>query len=77
MNTFFAVLMLCSTIAHECMDGAFMLPKEYNSHHECVLDAYAEAQMRLASMNPMEVEKNRLYIVFQCSTAQELGLNGI
>jgi len=77
MNTFFAVLMLCSTIAHECMDGAFMLPKEYNSHHECVLDAYAEAQMRLASMNPLEVEKNRLYIVFQCQTAEELGLNGI
>ena len=54
-----------------------MLPKEYSTHHECVLDAYAEAQMRLATMNPMEVEKNRLYIVFQCSTAQELGLNGI
>ena len=77
MNTFFAVLLLCSTIAHQCMDGAFMLPKEYSTHHECVLDAYSEAQMRLATMNPMEVEKNRLYIVFQCSTAQELGLNGI
>lgn len=77
MNTFFAVLMLCSTIAQECMDGAFMLPKEYSTHYECVLDAYSEAQMRLATMNPMEVEKYRLYIVFQCSTAQELGLNGI
>lgn len=77
MNTFFAVLMLCSTIAQECMDGAFMLPKEYSTHVECVLDAYSEAQMRLATMNPMEVEKYRLYIVFQCSTAQELGLNGI
>jgi hypothetical protein len=77
MNTFFAVLMLCSTIAQECIDGAFMLPKEYSTHYECVLDAYSEAQMRLATMNPMEVEKYRLYIVFQCSTAQELGLNGI
>lgn len=77
MNTFFAVLMLCSTIAQECVDGAFMLPKEYSTHYECVLDAYSEAQMRLATMNPMEVEKYRLYIVFQCSTAQELGLNGI
>jgi len=77
MDIFFAVMMLCTGITESCMQPAYILPREYETHYECVIDAYTEAQMALQKLNPLDVEANRMYIVFSCKTAKELEMDVI
>ena len=74
--SYFIVLTLCSQIAATCM-ADFVIPKEYSTYQECVLNAYTEAQTRYMTINPLDVETHQMYIKFYCANETQLGLNAL
>ena len=75
-SMYFLVMMLCTGVNNTCVPDTFVAPTEYTSHYECVMDGYSTASMTLASMNPIMVESNRMFITFSCHTAKEMGISG-
>lgn len=74
--SFFIVLTLCSQIAMECM-ADFIVPKDYATYQECIVNAYTEAQTRYMTINPLDAERHQLYIKFYCANETDLGLNAL
>ena len=75
-SAYFLVMMLCSSITNTCLPETHIAPTEYDSHYECIFDGYSQASMTLATMNPIMVESNRMFITFSCHTPEELGISG-
>ena len=63
---YFLLLWVCSTI-----NGSGLLPpiqstQLFNSHYECVTAGYLEGLQMVQAMGKEIIEKNRLFIAFNC-----------
>jgi len=43
-----------------------MNPTPFNSHYECVKGGYLDGMQMIQAMGREEVEKNRLFVAFNC-----------
>ena len=63
---FFLFLWVCSAINGVCLTPAIVSPTSFNSHYECVQGGYTEGMQIVKAMGREEVEKNRLFVAFNC-----------
>jgi len=63
---FFLFLWVCSAVNGACMTPAFQHPQPFNSHYECVHAGYLDGLQMIQNMGREEVEKNRLFVAFNC-----------
>ena len=63
---FFLFLWVCSAINGTCLTPAVMNPTPFNSHYECVKEGYLDGMQMVQAMGREEVEKNRLFVAFNC-----------
>ena len=48
------------------MSPALQSPQPFNSHYECVNAGYIDGLQMVQNMGREEVEKNRLFVAFNC-----------
>ena len=63
---YFLILWVCSAINGACMVPPITYPEPFNSHYECVNAGYLDGLQMVQSMGKEEVEKNRLFVAFNC-----------
>ena len=63
---FFLFLWVCSAINGACLTRAIMNPTPFDSHYECVKGGYLDGMQMVQAMGRREVEKNRLFVAFNC-----------
>ena len=63
---FFLFLWVCSAVNGSCMPPALQNPQPFNNHYECVQGGYTEGMQIVKAMGRNEVEKNRLFVAFNC-----------
>ena len=63
---FFLILWVCSAINGSCMLPPLQSNQLFNSHYECVTAGYLEGLQMVQNMGREEVEKNRLFVAFNC-----------
>ena len=63
---FFLFLWVCSAVNGACMSPALQSPQPFNSHYECVNAGYIDGLQMVQNMGREEVEKNRLFVAFNC-----------
>ena len=63
---FFLLLWVCSAINGSCMVPPLQNPQLFNSHYECVNAGYLDGLQMVQAMGRNEVEKNRLFVAFNC-----------
>ena len=63
---FFLFLWVCSAVNGACMTPALQHPQPFNSHYECVSAGYLDGLQMIQNMGREEVEKNRLFVAFNC-----------
>ena len=63
---YFLILWVCSAVNGSCMAPAFQHPQPFNSHYECVHAGYLDGLQMVQNMGREEVEKNRLFVAFNC-----------
>ena len=63
---FFLFLWVCSAINGSCMMPPIQKPQPFNSHYECVSAGYLDAMKMVQAMGEEIVEKNRLFVAFNC-----------
>ena len=63
---YFLLLWVCSAINGSCMTPALQKPQPFNSHYECVNAGYLDGLQMVQAMGRNEVEKNRLFVAFNC-----------
>ena len=63
---FFLFLWVCSAINGSCMTPALQSSQVFNSHYECVKAGYLEGLQMVQGIGAIEVEKNRLFVAFNC-----------
>ena len=64
---FFLILWVCSAIDGSCITPAIQNPQPFNSHYECVKAGYLAGSQMIQAMGRAEVEKNRIFVPFNCS----------
>ena len=65
---FFLFLWVCSAVNGSCMTPALQNPQPFNSHYECVNAGYIDGLQMVQNIGRKEVEKNRLFIAFNCKS---------
>ena len=60
------ILWVCSAINGACMLPPVTYPQPFNSHYECVKGGYLDSMQMVQAMGREEVEKNRLFVAFNC-----------
>ncbi len=63
---FFLFLWVCSAVNGACMTPALQHPQPFNSHYECVHTGYLNGLEMVQNIGKEEVEKNRLFVAFNC-----------
>ena len=63
---FFLFLWVCSAINGACLTPVIMNPTPFDNHYECVQGGYIEGMQIIKAMGREEVEKNRLFVAFNC-----------
>ena len=63
---FFLFLWVCSAINGSCMSPPITSSQPFNSHYECVTAGYLEGSQMVKTMGEEMVEKNRLFVAFNC-----------
>ena len=64
---YFLILWVCSAIDGSCITPAIQNPQPFNSHYECVKAGYLAGSQMIQAMGRAEVEKNRIFVPFNCS----------
>ena len=64
---FFLILWVCSAIDGSCITPPIQNPQPFNSHYECVKSGYLLGLEMIESMDKKIVEKNRIFVPFNCS----------
>ena len=62
------ILWVCSAINGACMVPPVTYPEPFNSHYECVNAGYIDGLQMVQNIGREEVEKNRLFIAFNCKS---------
>ena len=63
---YFLILWVCSAINGACLTPAIMKAEPFNNHYECVHAGYLDGLQMVQAMGRDEVEKNRLFVAFNC-----------
>ena len=63
---YFLILWVCSSINQSCMTPPIQYTLPFNSHYECVNAGYLNGLEMVQKMGKREVEKNRLFVAFNC-----------
>ena len=63
---YFLLLWVCSAINGSCMVPPLQSNQVFNSHYECVTAGYLEGLQMVQAIGRIEIEKNRLFVVFNC-----------
>ena len=63
---FFLILWVCSAIDGSCITPPIQNSQPFNSHYECVTAGYLAGQQMIQAMGEEMVEKNRLFVAFNC-----------
>ena len=64
---YFLILWVCSAIDGSCITPPIQNPPPFNSHYECVKAGYLAGSQMIQAMGRAEVEKNRIFVPFNCS----------
>ena len=62
----FLLLWVCSAINGSCLMPPIQKSQLFNSHYECVNAGYIEGLQMVQAMGRIEIEKNRLFVAFNC-----------
>jgi len=63
---YFLLLWVCSAINGSCMVPPLQNSQIFNSHYECVMAGYLEGRQMVQAIGRIEIEKNRLFVAFNC-----------
>ena len=63
---YFLLLWVCSAINGSCMVPPIQSTQLFNSHYECVTAGYLEGLQLVQEIGRIEIEKNRLFVAFNC-----------
>ena len=63
---YFLLLWVCSSISGSCMVPPIQKSQLFNSHYECVKAGYLEGLQMVQAIGRIEIEKNRLFVAFNC-----------
>ena len=63
---YFLLLWVGSAINGSCMVPPIQSNQLFNSHYECVKSGYLEGLQMVQVMGAIEIEKNRLFVAFNC-----------
>ena len=63
---FFLILWVCSAVQGTCLSPPITKPTSFNTHYECVNAGYIDGMKLVQTMGREIVEKNRLFIAFNC-----------
>ena len=63
---FFLILWVCSAINGSCMLPPLQSSQLFNSHYECVKAGYLEGLQMVQAMGREIIEKQRLFVAFNC-----------
>ena len=63
---FFLILWVCSAINGSCMLPPLQSNQLFNSHYEWVTAGYLEGLQMVQAIGRIEIEKNRLFVAFNC-----------
>ena len=63
---YFLLLWVCSAINGSCMVPPLQSNQLFNSHYECVKSGYLEGLQMVQTIGAIEIEKNRLFVAFNC-----------
>ena len=63
---FILLLWVCSAINGSCMLPPLQKSQSFNSHYECVSAGYLEGLKMVQTIGRTEIEKNRLFVAFNC-----------
>ena len=63
---YFLLLWVCSSINGSCMVPSIQKSQLFNSHYECVKAGYLEGLQMVQAIGRIEIEKNRLFVAFNC-----------
>ena len=64
---YFLILWVCSAIDGSCITPPIQNPQPFNSHYVCVKAGYLAGSQMIQAMGRAEVEKNRIFVPFNCS----------
>ena len=64
---FFLRLWECSAIDGSCITPPIQNPQPFNNHYECVKAGYLSGSQMIQAMGRDVVEKNRIFVPFNCS----------
>jgi len=64
---YFLILWVCSAIDGSCITPPIQNPKPFNNHYECVKAGYSAGLQMVQAIGRNEVEKNRIFVPFNCS----------
>ena len=64
---YFLMLWVCSAIDGSCITPPIQNPHPFNSHYECVKAGYLAGSQMVQAIGRDEVEKNRIFVPFNCS----------
>ena len=63
---YFLLLWVCSAINGACMLPPLQSSQFFNNHYECVTAGYLEGLQMVQAIGEIEIEKNRLFVAFNC-----------
>ena len=63
---YFLILWVCSAVNGTCMMPPLTHPQPFNSHYECVSAGYLDGLKMVQAIGEIEIEKNRLFVAFNC-----------
>ena len=64
---YFLILWVCSALDGSCITTPIQNPQPFNSHYECVKAGYLAGSDMVQDMGRDVVEKNRIFVPFNCS----------
>ena len=64
---YFLILWVCSALDGSCITPPIQNPQPFNSHYECVKAGYLAGSQMIQAMGRDVVEKNRIFVPFNCS----------
>jgi len=62
---FLLSMIICSSVYQQCLPPHPM-PKEYNSHYECMIAGYEESMKKAKEIGSVDVNKYGTIIKFYC-----------
>ena len=63
---YFLLPWVCSAINGSCMVPPIQSNQLFDSHYECVNAGYLEGLQMVQAIGVVEIEKNRLFVAFNC-----------